>query len=37
MMTTVKDIFDFIGTVAPSYMKESWDNVASPAVAWIRK
>lgn len=26
-MTTVKDIFDFIGTVAPSYMKESWDNV----------
>ncbi len=26
-MATVKDIFDFIGTVAPSYMKESWDNV----------
>lgn len=26
-MTTVKDIFDFIGTVAPTYMKESWDNV----------
>lgn len=26
-MTTVKDIFDFIGTVAPSYMKEGWDNV----------
>ena len=26
-MTTVKDIFDFINTVAPPYMKESWDNV----------
>ena len=26
-MTTVKDIFAFIHTVAPSYMKESWDNV----------
>ena len=26
-MTTVKDIFDFIGNVAPTYMKESWDNV----------
>ena len=26
-MTTVKDVFDFIGTVAPTYMKESWDNV----------
>lgn len=26
-MRTVKDIFDFINTVAPSYMKESWDNV----------
>ena len=26
-MTTVKDIFDFINTVAPLYMKESWDNV----------
>ena len=26
-MATVKDIFDFIGTVAPAYMKESWDNV----------
>ena len=26
-MSTVKEIFDFIGTVAPSYMKESWDNV----------
>ena len=26
-MATVKDIFDFIGTVAPSYMKENWDNV----------
>lgn len=26
-MATVKDIFEFINTVAPSYMKESWDNV----------
>lgn len=26
-MATVKDIFGFIGTVAPTYMKESWDNV----------
>ena len=26
-MATVQDIFDFIGTVAPPYMKESWDNV----------
>ena len=26
-MATVRDIFDFINTVAPSYMKESWDNV----------
>ena len=26
-MTTVKDIIDFLETVAPSYMKESWDNV----------
>jgi len=26
-MRTVKDIFHFMNTVAPSYMKESWDNV----------
>ena len=26
-MATVRDIFDFINTVAPPYMKESWDNV----------
>ena len=26
-MATVKDIFDLINTVAPPYMKESWDNV----------
>ena len=26
-MTTVKDVFAFIDTVAPTYMKESWDNV----------
>lgn len=26
-MATVKDIFAFINTVAPAYMKESWDNV----------
>ena len=26
-MATVQEIFDFIGTVAPPYMKESWDNV----------
>ena len=26
-MATVKDIFDFVNTVAPTYMKESWDNV----------
>ena len=26
-MATVKDIFDFVSTVAPAYMKESWDNV----------
>ena len=26
-MATVKDIFDFLNTIAPTYMKESWDNV----------
>ena len=26
-MATVRDIFEFINTVAPAYMKESWDNV----------
>ena len=26
-MVTVRDIFEFINTVAPPYMKESWDNV----------
>ena len=26
-MATVKDILDFIETVAPPYMKEDWDNV----------
>lgn len=26
-MATVKEIFDFINTVAPPYMKESWDKV----------
>ena len=26
-MATVRDIFDFVNTVAPPYMKESWDNV----------
>ena len=26
-MATVQEIFDFINTVAPPYMKESWDNV----------
>ena len=26
-MATVRDIFEFINTVAPPYMKESWDNV----------
>ena len=26
-MVTVKDIMDFIQSVAPSYMKEDWDNV----------
>ena len=26
-MATVKDFFQFINTVAPAYMKESWDNV----------
>ena len=26
-MATVKNIFDFLNTVAPPYMKESWDNV----------
>lgn len=26
-MTTVKEIFDLINTIAPAYMKESWDNV----------
>ena len=26
-MATVRDIFDFLNTVAPPYMKESWDNV----------
>lgn len=26
-MATVKDIFEYINTIAPPYMKESWDNV----------
>ena len=26
-MATVQAIFDFMNTVAPPYMKESWDNV----------
>lgn len=26
-MATVKDILEFLGTVAPEYMKESWDRV----------
>ena len=26
-MATVRDIFDFINTIAPPYMKEIWDNV----------
>lgn len=26
-MTTVQDILDFLQTIAPSYMKEDWDNV----------
>ena len=26
-MSTVRDIFEFINTIAPPYMKESWDNV----------
>ena len=26
-MVTVKDILNFIETIAPSYMKEDWDNV----------
>ena len=26
-MATVKDVFAFINTVAPGYLKESWDNV----------
>ncbi len=26
-MTTVKDILDFLNTLAPQYMKEDWDNV----------
>ena len=26
-MVTVRDILDFIETIAPTYMKESWDNV----------
>lgn len=26
-MTTIQDILDFLQTVAPSYMKEDWDNV----------
>lgn len=26
-MTTVKDILDFVQTLAPTYMKESWDKV----------
>ena len=26
-MATVKDIFEYINTLAPTYMKESWDNV----------
>ncbi|MBR4863392.1 MAG: Nif3-like dinuclear metal center hexameric protein [Oscillospiraceae bacterium] len=26
-MTTVKDILDFLETIAPGYMKESWDRV----------
>lgn len=26
-MVTVKDIYEFLGSIAPTYMKESWDNV----------
>lgn len=26
-MATVREIFDYINTIAPPYMKESWDNV----------
>ena len=26
-MTTVKDILDYMETIAPSYMKEDWDRV----------
>ena len=26
-MTTVQDILDFLGTIAPEYMKEDWDHV----------
>ena len=26
-MATVRDIFEYINTIAPPYMKESWDNV----------
>ena len=26
-MTTVKDVLDFVETIAPSYMKEDWDHV----------
>ncbi len=26
-MVTVKDILAFIETIAPTHMKESWDNV----------
>lgn len=26
-MTTIQDILDFLQTIAPSYMKEDWDNV----------
>lgn len=26
-MVTVQDIYDFIGKIAPEYMKETWDNV----------
>ena len=26
-MTTVKDILQFLETIAPAYMKESWDKI----------